>query len=140
MNIDDIKRNINARGGNPSRTNLEPPSLSSSFISDLPGAYSPKGVQKPFVDQGRPEPGRSRSDRLDRLANKIFDPEMEEEDIVPNSKTWEPPGHHVMPQLSSTSKFIRELSLDDPEDDWRVRTSKGRRSHRNFTHFLVETI
>lgn len=125
MNIDEIKRNLNA-GRN---RNLEPPT----------GNQQPT---IPFISVPREQKKRSEPE-IPRVANRVFDPQNEEEEIVPNSKSWEvPKGKEDLEidPLSSVSGFVRMLDLDNPEDDWRIRTSKGRRSHKNFTHFLVDAI
>lgn len=125
MNIDDIKRNLN----NGKSKNLERPA---QLPVQAPAFKEPKPttVQKPFVETEK-----------SHLANKVFDPEEEEEPIVPNSRTWTAPDDlQPIDPLGSVSRLIHKLELDDVEVDWREKSKKGRRSRMNFTNFMVDTI
>ena len=133
MNIDEIKRNLNRRKASGGARNLEP-SVDSLYGHSL-GSRSdaPQPVQKPFVIDA----DKNNNHNKGRLANKVFDPDEEEEDIVPNSKSWDVEDDKNVDPLGSVTRFIGELDLDNPEYDWRDRTKKGRTSRKRFTQYLA---
>lgn len=73
-----------------------------------------------------------------RLANKIFSPEDEEEIPPPNSEVWceELVDTSRFLDLDSVRRTIDDFNLEDERYDWRRDTKRGKASRKNFTDFL----
>lgn len=124
MNIDDIKRNLNKR------TNLNQPPPQRQIVNDKD--YDGDVVMAQYISK-QYEPVKEH-----KIINHIFDAD-EEEERDPQSEVWMTDVDHldIMKPMRIT---IEDLQLDDNVYDWRHSTKKGRQSHKNFTHFLRETL
>lgn len=124
MDIAQIKRNLALK-----RNNLEPPT------HPLKGEAF---VRAPVKEPSKPVIPRSSAD----LYNNSL--ESEEEKPKPRSVVWESEdgGYSKSPEGNppSVESFIQKNELEDEKYDWRLKTSKGKRSHKNFTDFLVAEI
>ena len=76
------------------------------------------------------------------VINQLWDYDSDEEDeIIPNSTYWMIPQNVSFIDINEDPcSLIDKLSLENPEDDWRKSTNRGRHSRRNFTNFLVNNL
>lgn len=118
MNLEDIKRSLNKR------TNFNQPSQNFNKPKEEP-KEEPK-------QQPKEEPKKS------RYINKQFEPDSEEEK-EPQSEVWNT-DFEQLDLLDPMVITIENLKLNDDVYDWRRSTSKGRKSHKNFTYFLKENL
>jgi len=123
MNIDDIKRNLNKRTNFNSNYSQIPQGVrDSENDGDI--------IMKPIVKKEQPKEHRLINNQLD---------EDSEEEKKPQSEAWDTE-IETLDIMKPIRIIIDELNLDDIEYDWRNSTSKGRKSHKNFTNFLKETL
>ena len=118
MNIDEIKRNLR-------KTNLNPLSDNNVRITERHGEPIMQKQEKIVKEQPR-------------LINKQFEEDSEEEK-KPQSEVWET-DQETLNIFNSISAIIDNLDLDDIEYDWRYATKKGKKSRKNFTIFLKDTL
>ena len=132
MNIDDIKRNLNKR------TNFNSPySQIPQGIRDSDGDV----IMKPSVGGSVGGLGgivKKEQPKDHQLINNQFDDDKEEEK-KPQSEVWETEIEEL-DIVKPIRLIIDELNLDEIEYDWRTSTTKGRKSRKNFTNFLKETL
>jgi hypothetical protein len=62
--------------------------------------------------------------------------EEKEEEEKPNSQYWEDDDYSLTMRVGED---ISDLGLEDKKFDWRTKTSKGKKSHRNFGIFLKDS-
>lgn len=124
MNIDDIKRNLNKR------TNLNQAPAPREIVSDMD--YDGDVIMHSTV------PKKYDAMKEHKLVNNMFDGDSEEEK-EPQSEVWVTDVEEldVRKPIRMT---VEDLHLDDNVYDWRHSTGKGRKSHKNFTNFLRETL
>jgi len=113
MNIEEIKRNIRYGALNNDNSNK---------------------VNTVVKEKIKPAEPRNEEKHI-----KTFTQPDEEEEKKPNSQVWEDEGY-VLNVEKSVEIIISSLELDDEVYDWRRETKKGKRSRKNFTDFLVESL
>lgn len=114
MNIEEIKRNIRYGTLNTVET---------------------QNVNKQIKEIVKPLEPRNKEINV----KKFIQPHEEEEEEKANSKVWEDEGY-VFDVYKSVEMIISSLELDNDVYDWRREKKKGKRSRKNFTDFLVESI
>lgn len=121
MNIDEIKRKLNM-----------------GRLPNQPGVNCISNSSVPESENRKTKPLPKEQDRV--VVNCVFDESSSDEEVEPNSKVWQEPNLMIFPLEVPPSRFIQEADLNNPEDDWRVQTRRGRSSRSNFTKYLMSVL
>tara|TARA_R100001591_G_scaffold115336_1_gene130763 strand:- start:1364 stop:1720 length:357 start_codon:yes stop_codon:yes gene_type:complete len=118
MNIDDIKRRLNNKVNYQQSLNFHD-ILNDNYQQVEPKTYN--NIQKPV------------------LVNKEFENNSSEDELPPESEYWTT-SEDVLDIYKPINNIINDLELNNDVYDWRHKTYNGKKSRKNFTQFLVETL
>jgi len=83
------------------------------------------------------EPPKIENEHKPDLINSMYDDDSEEE--KPESEVWETKKESI-DIYKPVSNIINELELENNKFDWRYKTKKGKKSRKNFSNLLKDSI